>query len=136
VDGPAYHLEVILGQRIQPKPGGVAIDVCTSVGYWIWQQEGFGQNDAFHYSLLVNVWPTERINVGLEARGYMGWQQNDKPLVFGLRSGFLLTDFLELGATVNVGAVDAPRFEGRLDLRFRLPSLVPLLFGADRPSPP
>jgi hypothetical protein len=136
VDGPAYHLEVILGERIQPKPGGVAVDVCTSVAYWIWQQEGFGQNDAMHFALFVNLWPTERISVGLEARGYQGWQQNDKPLVFALRSSFLITDFFELGATVNVGVQDAPKFEGRIDLRFRLPSLAPLLFGAERPSPP
>ena len=53
----------------------------------------------------------------------------------GLRAGVLLTDFFELAATVNVGFQDAPRLEGKIDLKFRLPSLVPLLFPHD-PLPP
>lgn len=134
VDGPAYLLEVLLGQRMRSS-SGVGIEVCTSVGYWIWQQQEAGQNDAVHYALSVAVRPRERFQLGFEVRGYMGWQQNDKPIVMGLKGGVLLTEFFELGATVNVGLVDAPRLEGRLDLRFRLPSLVPLLFEKD-PLPP
>jgi hypothetical protein len=132
VDGPAYLLEVLIGQRVR-SPDGVTVDVCTSAGYWIWQQQEAGQNDAFHFALAVTVHPNDRFHLGLEARGYIGWQQDDKPIVLGVKGGVLLTDFFELGATVNVGLVDAPRLEGRLDLRFRLPSLVPLLFEKDPP---
>lgn len=135
VDGPAYHLEVLLGQRVQ-APHGVHVDVLSSVAYWIWQQGDAGQNDAMHYGLAVNVQATERWSAGLEGRGYMGWQTNDKPLVLGARVGFVAASWLELVATVNVGLVDAPRLEGRLDLRFRLPSLVPLLFDIARPEAP
>lgn len=134
-DGPAYHLEFLLGQRIAAAHG-VKVDVLTSAAYWIWQQGSDGQNDAMHYGLAVNVQLTEQWSGGLEARGYIGWQQNDKPLVFGARVGFSPVSWFELGATVNVGLVDAPRLEGRLDLRFRLPSLVPLLFHGDPPAPP
>lgn len=134
-DGPAYHLEVLLGQRVQ-GPGGLHIDVLTSAAYWIWQQGSAGQNDAMHYGLAVNVQLTERWGFGLEGRGYMGWQQNDKPIVVGARLNLLAAPWLELGATVNAGLVDAPRWEGRLDLRFRLPSLVPLLFGGAGPAAP
>ncbi|MDP2269671.1 MAG: hypothetical protein Q8N23_05205 [Archangium sp.] len=130
VDGPAYLLEVLLGQRIHAKHG-VTIDVFSSVAYWIWQQQETGQNDAMHWAVSVQVQPVERLSLGVEARGYIGWQRNDKPVVVGLRAGVLITDVFELGATVNAGFVDAPRLEGRLDLRFRLPSLVPLLFARD-----
>lgn len=130
VDGPAYLLEVLVGQRMKSDQG-VIIDLCTSVGYWIWQQGETGQNDAVHWGAMLNVQPTEKLNLGLEARGYIGWQLNDKPIVMGLKAGFLFTEFFELAATFNVGFVDAPRLEGRLDLRFRLPSLVPLLFAKD-----
>jgi hypothetical protein len=134
-DGPAYHLEVLLGQRIAAARG-VQVDVLTSAAYWIWQQGSAGQNDAMHYGMAVNVQLAERWSGGLEARGYIGWQQNDKPLVLGARVGFLPVSWLEVMATANVGLVDAPRLEGRLDLRFRLPSLVPLLFHLDPPAPP
>lgn len=130
MDGPAYLLEVVLGQRMRSK-SGVTVDLCSSVGYWIWQQQETGQNDAFHFALALTVAPQERLNLTLETRGYIGWQLNDKPVVVGLRAGVLITDFFELSGTVNVGLVDAPRLEGRLDLRFRLPSLVPLLFQGD-----
>lgn len=131
VDGPAYLLEVLLGQRMT-SPSGVVVDLCTSVGYWIWQQGEQGQNDAVHYSLQLAVHPRGgRLELALETRGYIGWQNNDKPIVMGLRAGVLLTDFFELAATVNVGFQDAPRLEGKLDLKFRLPSLVPLLFPND-----
>lgn len=130
VDGPAYLLEVLLGQRILAKEG-VTVDVLSSVGYWIWQQQETGQNDAFHFAVSLSVTPQERLNLALETRGYIGWQRNDKPIVMGLRAGVLITDFFELVGTVNVGFVDAPRLEGRLDLKFRLPSLVPLLFERD-----
>lgn len=133
VDGPAYLLEVLLGQRMK-SDGGVIIELCTSVGYWIWQQQETGQNDAVHWALQLAVRPNQRLNLALEARGYIGWQSNDKPIVVGVHAGFLFTDFFELGATVNAGLVDAPRLEGRLDLSFRLPSLVPLLFAHD-PAP-
>lgn len=135
VDGPAYLLEVLLGQRMKTDRG-VIIDLCTSVGYWIWQQGETGQNDAVHFGAMLSVQPNKVLNLGLEARGYIGWQRNDKPMVIGLKAGFLLTEFFELGATFNVGFVDAPRLEGRLDLRFRLPSLVPLLFAKDPLPPP
>jgi hypothetical protein len=130
VDGPAYLLEVLLGQRLS-SPRGVTVDICSAVGYWIWQQQEAGQNDAVHFSLAVTVAPSARFNLGLEVRGYIGWQSNDKPIVFGARGAVMLTDFLELAATVNVGLVDAPHLEGRLDFKFRLPSLVPLLFKND-----
>ena len=130
VDGPAYLLEVLLGQRMH-SGHGVTIDLCTAVGYWIWQQQESGQNDAVHWALSLQVQPKERWTFAVEARGYIGWQSNDKPIVMGVRAGFLFTDFFELGATMNVGMVDAPRLEGRLDLKFRLPSLVPLLFEKD-----
>lgn len=135
VDGPAYHLEVLLGQRIA-APHGAQVDVLSSVAYWIWQQGDAGQNDALHYGLALNVQVTQRWSAGLEGRGYIGWQQNDKPLVLGARVGVLASSWLELVATVNVGLVDAPRLEGRLDLRFRLPSLVPLLFDLAPPNLP
>ncbi len=127
IDGPAYLLDVLLGQRLHAS-NGVVVDVCTSIGYWIWQQQADGQNDAVHWAISSAVRPQPRLNLELQLRGYIGWQQNDKPMLLSLQSGFLLTDFLELAATVNVGFNDAPRLEGRLDLRFRLPSLVPVLF--------
>lgn len=135
VDGPAYLLEVLLGQRMR-SDHGVIIDLCTSVGYWIWQQQETGQNDAVHWAAALTVQPRERLTLAIEARGYIGWQRNDKPIVVALRAGWLFADFFELGATMNVGFVDAPRLEGRLDLRFRLPSLVPLLFKNDPLPPP
>lgn len=128
VDGPAYLLEALVGQRMRPSQN-VTVDVCTSVGYWIWQQQGEGQNDALHWALSVALRPRPSLNLELQTRGYIGWQQNDKPLVFGLRGGLLLTEFFELALTLNAGLLDAPHLEGRLDLTFRLPSLVPLLFG-------
>lgn len=134
VDGPAYLLEVLLGQRMHSK-GGVTVDLCTSFGYWIWQQAETGQNDAVHFALSLQVQPQEKVTFGLETRGYIGWQRNDKPMVVGARAGVLITDFFELVGTFNVGFVDAPRVEGRLDLRFRLPSLVPLLFERDPLKP-
>jgi len=130
VDSPAYLMDVLLGQRMR-SPSGVTVDVCTSIGYWIWQQGESGQNDALHWALSVSVQPMARLNLGVEARGYIGWQLNDKPILVGLRAGVLITNFFELVGTLNVGLVDAPRLEGRLDLRFRLPSLVPLLFQRD-----
>lgn len=130
VDGPAYLLEVLLGQRMR-SPSGVTVDLCSSFGYWIWQQQERGQNDAVHWALQLAVQPKERLNLAVETRGYIGWQLNDKPIVVGLRAGVLITEFFELVGTFNVGLVDAPRLEGRLDLRFRLPSLVPLLFKND-----
>ena len=133
VDGPAYLLEVLLGQRMHTK-NGVTIDLNTGVGYWIWQQGDTGQNDAVHWSIQLAVQPVARISLALEARGYIGWQRNDKPVLAGLRAGFLITDFFELAGTFNVGFVDAPRVEGRRELKFRLPSLVPLLF--EREPPP
>ena len=125
-----FGFKVLLGQRMR-SDHGVTIDLCTAVGYWIWQQQESGQNDAVHWALSLQVQPKERWTFAVEARGYIGWQSNDKPIVMGVRAGFLFTDFFELGATMNVGMVDAPRLEGRLDLKFRLPSLVPLLFEKD-----
>ncbi len=133
-DAPGYLLELLAGERFFNIPG-LTIDVYAGLGYWIWQQGSAGQNDAVHWSLAGALRALDRLNLELQIRGYAGWQRDDKPLLIGVRVGVDVTHFLEIGATCNVGFIDAPRLEGRLDLSFRLPALVPLVFGSPVPQP-
>jgi hypothetical protein len=63
-----------------------------------------------------------------QGRAYFGWQRNaDTPIVSSLRVGIELASFCQLSGTLNLGFLDAPRVEARLDATFRLPAVLPLL---------
>ncbi len=125
-DGPAYLLEFLVGERLPLK--GLGIDFYAMGGYWIWQQGESGQNDAITWGLAASIKPWSRLTVELNVRGYVGWQKDDKPVIAGLKTGVLLTDWFELGAVLNLGFKDAARVEGVLNFNFRLPLLAPFLF--------
>lgn len=126
-DGPAYLLEFLVGERLPLKV--VQLDLLAMGGYWIWQQGESGQNDAITWGLAAALRAFEqRLLLEVQLRGYVGWQRDDKPVIFGVKTGFLITEWFELSAGVNVGFRDAPRVEGLLYLNFRLPLLAPLLF--------
>jgi hypothetical protein len=125
-DGPAYLLDILVGERFKFK--SVQIDILGMGGYWIWQQGEAGQNDAITWGAAVAAQFFERWTSQVELRGYIGWQTGDKPIVFGAKTGVVLAEWFELAVGLNIGFRDAARLEGLLFLNFRLPLLAPLLF--------
>ncbi|MFZ5441164.1 MAG: hypothetical protein ACOZQL_14235 [Myxococcota bacterium] len=126
-DGPAYLLEFLVGERLPVQ--ALQLDLLAMGGYWIWQQGESGQNDAITWGLAVSTRSlSQRLLAEVQVRGYVGWQRDDKPVILGLKTGWLFTDWFELTAGVNFGFRDAPRVEGVLYANFRLPLLAPFLF--------
>jgi hypothetical protein len=125
-NGPGYLIDVLIGEHFLTLPN-LSIDVYATAGFFAWQQGSAQQNDAVHLALAASMRAWQRLNLELQTRGYAGWQRSDKAVVVALRVGVEVTKFLEISALGNVGFLDAPRIEGRLDFGFRLPAILPLI---------
>jgi hypothetical protein len=127
INAPGYLLDGIIGQRFIVNPN-LVIDLFATGGFFAWQQGSNGQNDAVHVALALAVRIGNRLDLEWQGRAYFGWQRNaDTPIVSSLRVGIELASFCQLSGTLNLGFLDAPRVEARLDATFRLPAVLPLL---------
>jgi hypothetical protein len=120
-NAPGYFIDALTGWR--PRPG---YELDASLGFFAWQQGSRGQNDAVSWALSAKMPLGERFDLRAEAKGYVGWQTNDKPVQLGLATGYRLNDSLRLTAAANVGLRDAAAIEGRLGVEVALPSPLPL----------
>lgn len=128
-DAPAYLIDFLFGHRFV-LGDTLHLDLVSTLGFWAWQQGTAGQNDAIHFALGGRLRWQDLATLALEARGYVGWQRaEDAPIVVSARAAFDLGRYVELGVTANVGFIDAPRAEARLDLTFKLPGILPVILG-------
>jgi hypothetical protein len=127
-DAPGYLLDGLLGQRFFVTRD-LVLDLYGSFGFFAWQQGSDRQNDAVHVALGLTANLRDRLQLDWQWRAYFGWQKNgDRPIVAALRVGVNVASFAQVGATATLGFLDAPRLDARIDVTFRLPAVVPLLF--------
>jgi hypothetical protein len=124
IDAPAYLIDGLFGMPIA-LPRDFAIEVTASAGFFAWQQGDAGQNDAVQFAAGATL-KRYRWEISAEARGYFGWQTNDKPIVASLRGAIPFNAWLRLLAAVNLGFADAPPLDARLSFEFRLPWSLPI----------
>jgi hypothetical protein len=117
-NAPAYVIDALVAKTLWEGSRFVSrLRVTGKVGFTAWQQGTQWQDDAVDWGVTLqaivrNVWRVE-----LEARGYAGYEREDKPAVLGARVQYLFHDNLAVDLTVNRGLTrDAPPWEVRLGL--------------------
>ncbi|QRK06618.1 hypothetical protein JQX13_42135 [Archangium violaceum] len=117
MNAPGYLFDLVFGERWSLSPE-VGLEAWLSAGFLAWQQAGFGQNDAFNWS-ATTLLHLPRASVRLEARGYQGWEQYDKPLVLMAGLELPISSNFQFLLTTQRTLRDPEVFDVRVGLRFR-----------------
>lgn len=119
-NAPGYYLDVLAGWKPTKR-----VELDAAVGFFAWQQGERGQNDAVTWALSAKA-PLGDLELAAGARGYVGWQTNDKPVQLGLSAGYKVSDAVRVVGGVQVGVKDAPLVEARLGIEVALPPVLPI----------
>ena len=129
IDAPGYLIDGVFGLPYAIT-GTWVFEVDATLGFFAWQQGSQGQNDAVQFSGAATVVKGTMAQGSwyftAEFRGYVGWQTNDKPMVFTLRAAAPVTSWMRILVAANLGFVDAPTLDARAALEFRLPAFLPI----------
>jgi len=124
-NAPAYQIDVVIGY---PKIYRQIhrFEFLCALGFLAWQQGANGQNDAPTWMLGITWQYNKKTTLRLDSRGYVGWQQHDKPVLIAASLNLHLVSILALQINLNMGIQDAALLDARLALEFRLPLLTAL----------
>jgi hypothetical protein len=118
LDAPAYQFDALATWH--RLVGRTRLEAWLLAGFLAWQQGAVGQNDAVAWAATVVArWPFLAVRV--EARGYVGWQRGDKPVVLAGQVESVLTPAVDVVLHVSRGFVDPPSVEVGAALRVRVP---------------
>lgn len=123
-DAPGYLLDVLVGHRIAATEAWM-VELNAAVGFFAWQQAS-GQNDAVHLALGASAYWRDDLEIRVGARGYFGWQRNDKPVSLDLSVAYFVASWLGFYAEGSAGFVHAPQGAGGLGVVFRAPLTLPI----------
>jgi hypothetical protein len=114
-DAPGYVIDALAGKDLWKGDGLLKkIRLLAKLGFFAWQQGSNGQDDALDFGGTAQAVFANGARLEVEYRGYVGWQQHDKPQVVGTTAAFPVRDWLDVAATVNRGLNrDAPDWEFR-----------------------
>jgi hypothetical protein len=133
INAPGYLFDVLASHRFA-LPREWAIDAHASLGFLAWQQGAHGQNDAPAATVSVRLVRPE-FTVGIEARGYRGYQLGDKPVLLTLPIEVTLSRWFTVYQSANAGLNDPRYFDLRTGIRVGLP-VRPAAVGDLSPSQP
>lgn len=115
LDAPAYGADGLVGKTLPWRAGPFTVRVVAGLGFFVWQQGPAWQDDALTAGVRLELLAERGTRLGLEWRGYWGYEEGDKPMVLGVSAGQRVSGPLELIAAVNRGlGPDAPPWELRL----------------------
>jgi hypothetical protein len=118
--GPAYFFDALASKTLLEDDVGFfrKVRVLAQLGFVAWQQGTAAQDDAISFGAAVQTVLANRLQLEIQARGYIGWQEFDKPVVAGVTATYPF-DFLRIFLTLNRGiTMDAPKWEVRTGLIF------------------
>lgn len=95
LDAPGYVFDIPFARRWRFS-STLHLELGGAIGFFAWQQPDGAQNDAYSYSMR-SVLTSPAATLGVELRGYVGWQRGDKPIT--------LAAWAELWPTKAVGVV-------------------------------
>jgi len=120
IDAPAFFLDALASKTLLEEDGGFfrKVRVLAQLGFVTWQQGTAAQNDAISFGAAVQAVLANNLQLELQARGYVGWQEFDKPIVAGVTATYPF-DCFRIFLTLNRGiTMDAPKWEVRTGLVF------------------